>query len=152
MKFMRKAWITVPLLALTLSACSGESEGGVPATEVSGGSEAGDESTSDSSYVDITDQQGSAPNFEGAIDDASVERCEAADDGWISAGTVENPTDAIQNYRVYVAFNKNSDTRGLVQVDVEALEPGEMQDWSAQAPVSGEGLKCVLRVERFPNE
>lgn len=54
-----------------------------------------------------------------------------------------------QSYRLYVAFNRGKDTQGLVQVDVKSVEPGKTAEWTAEAPLKGEGLKCVLRVERF---
>lgn len=151
MTLVHKKWLVVPLLALILSSCSGESGGGA-ASEGGNSATADTEATSDSSYVDITDQQGSAPDFEGAIGDASVERCEAEDNGWVSAGTVVNSTESAQNYRVYVAFNRNNDTRGLVQVDIDDLAPGAEDNWEVQAPISGDDFDCILRVERFPNE
>ena len=129
-------WL-VPLVALSLAACAGEAASGDA------------DVASEESFVDISDHQGSVDGFVGALDDAEVDQCEATTDGWISAGTVANPTDSVQSYRLYVAFNDNQDTRGLVQVDLDEVPGGASENWEAQAPVSGDNLTCVLRVERF---
>lgn len=125
------------LAALSLTMCGGGAAG--PGEE---------DARVDSGFVEITDQQGSIEEFEGAVDDASVDRCEATDTGWIGEGTITNPTDEMQSYRIYVAFNKNRDTKGLVQIDLD-VAPGEQDDWRAEAPINGDDLNCVLRVERF---
>lgn len=130
-------WFIATLVALSLASCGGEPAGG----EVS--------SASEDSYVDLTDQQGSVDGYVGALEDAQLDRCEATNDGWASAGTVTNPTDSAQSYRLYIAFNKNRDTRGLAQIDLEAVAAGSTEDWQVEAPITGEDLTCVLRVERF---
>lgn len=131
-------WAVIPALFFALAACSGDS----------------DDSTSnakpvDESYVDVTDQQGSVEDFVGANEDATTNSCEATKSTWVSEGTVTNPEKDAQSYRLYVAFNRGKDTQGLVQVDVKSVEPGKTAEWTAEAPLKGEGLKCVLRVERF---
>lgn len=125
------------LAALALASCTGGGAGEAPADE------------RQSSFVQITDQQGSVEGFVGASDDAELDRCEAANDGWLAEGTVTNPTEVAQAYRIYVAFNKNRDTQGLVQVDLESVAAGESASWKAEAPISGQKLQCILRVERF---
>ena len=129
-------WL-VPLVALSLAACTGEAASGDA------------DVTAEKSFVDITDHQGSVEGFVGALDDAEVGRCEATTDGWIAGGTVANPTDSVQSYRLYVAFNHNRETPGLVQIDLDEVPGGANEDWEAQAPVSGNNFTCVLRVERF---
>lgn len=139
MKLKLGKLLAVSLVALSLASCAGEPAGG----------DAGDKTQANESFVDVTDQQGTIEGFVGASDDAEVTRCEADGNGWVSEGSVTNPTDEEQSYRVYVAFNKNRDTKGLVQVDVESVEAGRAADWKAEAPVNAEKLDCVLRVERF---
>ena len=138
------AWMALPLVALALSACSsGATEGGESAYTQSGAV------TVENGYVSVTDQQGSVDGFVGASEDAQVSVCEAGDDGWFASGEVTNPTDEAQSYRIYVAFNKNTDTLGLVQVDAAEVAPGATATWEATAPLSGDNLQCILRVERF---
>lgn len=131
-------WLAAPLVALALTSCVDESDGEAAAPEAN----------KDSTYVDITDQQGALEDFVGALEDATVEKCEAGGDGWLSEGTVTNPTDDTLSYRIYVAFNENRDTRGLTQVDLANVAAGETVPWSVEAPIGGDNLTCVLRVER----
>src|SRR5690606_22693483 len=91
-------WLAVPLVALSLAACAGEAAGGDADTSAK------------NSYVEISDQQGSVEGFVGALEDSDIVRCERVGEGWVSEGTVTNPTDAEQSYRLYVAFNENRDT------------------------------------------
>lgn len=127
----------LPAACLALAACAAEGEADGP------------DATGAQDVVDITEQQGSVEEFVGALEDAETDRCEAAEGGWVGEGTVTNPTGAAQSYRLYVAFTENGDTRGLVQVDVESVPAGESAPWRAEADLSGDGLQCVLRVERF---
>lgn len=132
-------WLIAPLALLALTSCVGGEAG--EAT--------GNDSKQNSGYTDITDQQGSVDDFIGALDDATVERCEAAGDGWIAAGEVTNPAEDAQSYRIYVAFMDNSNTEGLVQVDIESVAANGTATWEAEAPIGGDDLRCTLRVERF---
>ncbi|MBM9465471.1 hypothetical protein JL108_18635 [Aeromicrobium sp. YIM 150415] len=129
--------LVIPLVVLSLVSCSGDDGDGGTKDEIV------------DSYTDITDQQGSVQGFVGAVDDAEVERCEASGDGWVAEGNVTNPEDVEQSYRLYVAYNEDRDTQGLVQVDVAAVPPGGTETWSAQVPLTADELECVLRVERF---
>lgn len=133
---MRKlsSWLVTPLAVLALASCAGEPAGGDAAP---------------SSYTSVTDQQGSIDGFVGAAEDATVVHCAGDGDGWSSSGSVENPTDEPQSYRLYVAFNQNRDTIGLVQVDLQTVPAGESAEWTVEAPITGDDLTCVLRVERF---
>lgn len=130
-------WLAVPLVALSLAACTGEATGGDA------------DAPTEISYVEITDQQGSVEGYVGALEDAVINRCELAGDGWISEGTVTNPTESEQSYRIYVAFNENRDTHGLVQIDLTSVPAEASQHWKVEAPIPGDDLTCVLRVERF---
>lgn len=138
MKSKLSAWALLPVVALALTSCAGE-----------GATAPSDEAATVDGYVAVTDQQGAVPGFVGAARDAETERCESDGDGWIAEGTVTNPEASAQSYRIYVAFNHNRDTRGLVQVDVESVAAGATEAWEAAAPVAGDDLSCVLRVERF---
>lgn len=140
MRLKLGALLIAPLLVLSLASCGGEGGGGTDSLETA---------QPGSGYVEITDQQGSVDGFVGAADDATVERCESVADSWKGTGTVTNPTGETQSYRIYVAFNRNRDTRGLVQVDVASVAAGGTAEWQAEAPIGGDELKCVLRVERF---
>lgn len=130
-------WLAVPLVVLSLASCTGEAAGGDADT------------VTETSFVEIADQQGSAEGFVGALEDSEIVRCESANGGWVSEGTVTNPEDSVQSYRIYVAFNKNRDTHGLVQVDLDSVAAGSSESWEVAAPVEGVDLSCVLRVERF---
>lgn len=136
-------WLVVPILALALAACTGEGEGAPDPDELSVPDGSRD------TVVQITDTPGSVDGFTGASQDAEVTTCESVGSIWVAEGTVTNPTDQEQTYRVYVGFTKNRDTRGLVQVDVASVAAGESESFTAEAELSDTDLSCVLRVERF---
>lgn len=141
------AWIVIPALALTLTACTGSE--GEAALEGQGGEQNETPNSTTDTLVEVTDTPGSVDGFVGAIDDAEIVTCESQSGVWVGEGTVTNPTDTAQNYRVYVSFNHKGNTRGLVQVDVENVAAGEQATWATEAALLGAGLECVLRVERF---
>lgn len=100
--------------------------------------------------TDIEDTPGSGENLEGALADSKVATCERDGDEWKVAGTVTNPTDTKAKYRIYVSLlSGTNDTRALVQVDVEDVEPEATEDWDVDIPVAEDELSCVLRVERY---
>lgn len=101
------------------------------------------------SHVAITDQPGSVEDFVGAVEDAEISRCKADGSSWVVAGSVTNPTDKTQQYRIYVSVMEKKDTVALEQVDVADVVAGATEDWETEIPIQGEGLECVLRVERF---
>ncbi len=133
--------LLTPLVALALSSCAGGA-----ADEAASGDA---EQANQGSYVSVTDQQGSVEGFVGASEDAEITLCESKNNQSLAEGTVTNPTDANQSYRLYIAFNEGRDTQGLVQVDIESVEPGETLTWEAQAPVTTKDIQCSARVERF---
>lgn len=139
MKLKLSGALALSLAVLSLTACGGGS---------AGSGEAASAAKSDS-VIEVTDQQGSIEGFVGAAEDAEVTRCEAAGEAWVGEGTVTNPTDEPQAYRLYVAFNENRDTAGLVQVDLDEVSPGTSAKWQAEAELNGDAYDCVLRVERF---
>ncbi len=104
---------------------------------------------SPSDVTDITDQPGSVEGYVGALEDAETTRCERDGSNWIASGTVTNPLDEVQSYRLYVSAMDGSDTRGVVQVDVPEVAGGDSAEWTAEFPLPDDDLTCVLRVERF---
>lgn len=128
------------LLVLVLAGCTGspEPEPTPTASEQAPG------------VTDIEDAPGSGEGLVGALEDAEVEACEAADGGWAVNGTVTNSTDAEADYRIYVSLlNGAGDTRGLTQVDVDDVAAGDTQQWDTSVELEDDDLSCVLRVERY---
>lgn len=100
-------------------------------------------------YTDVKDPQGSVEGYEGAMEDAKVDTC-SNDSGKLEvAGSVSNPTGEPKQYRIYVSAMAKQDTRGIAQIDVPTLDPGETTKWDTTLDLSDDGLKCLLRVERF---
>lgn len=94
---------------------------------------------------------GTAEGFEGARKDVTAENCTRSDTGWLTDGTLVNPTDTVVSYRVYTSFNDPSgELRALVQTDVNDVAPGAEGSWLNQVEVTDDNLTCVLRVERTP--
>lgn len=135
------ATMITPLVALTLAACSGEGATGAQSAEV--------EEAPQASYVDVADPQGSLEDYVGAIEDVEITLCESTGQALKAEGKVTNPTDGTQSYRLYVAFNKGRDTKGLKQVDVTEVTAGETSKWEAEVPVNADGIECAVRVERY---
>lgn len=102
--------------------------------------------------VDVTDQPGSVEDYVGALDDAEIKNCSVTGDGLDAAGTVTNPEQDAQDYRIYVSALDGSDTVGLVQVDITGVEGGNTAEWETHMDLNQAELDCVLRVERFPSE
>lgn len=132
----------IPALALLLTACTGGADKNGDGSDAENG-------TGNGSVVEVTETPGTAEGYTGALEDAEQTRCEASGDAWVSEGTLTNPTETAQSYRVYVSFMSKNDTRGLVQADVAEIAPGESAPWAAEAALTDDALECVLRVERF---
>ncbi len=138
MKAVRLTTTTLALLAaLTLAGCTGTT--GVTETPTAAPTD----------VTEITDQPGSVEGWVGALEDASTTQCARDGGNWVAAGTVTNPTDAAQSYRLYVSAMDGTQTRGLIQVDVPDVAAGASGEWKAEFPLEGEKFDCVLRVERF---
>lgn len=138
---MRRVMVVATLVVATaLAGCNSEtaedSTPSVPAQE---------------DVLDIVDQPGSVEGYAGALEDSQVTTCETQDGRLVVEGTVTNPLDSAQDYRIYVSAMAGSDTRGLVQHDVTDVGPGSTADWAVTIDLSDPGLACVLRVERFPS-
>lgn len=65
---------------------------------------------------------------------------------------MEKPDSDAQDYRLYVSALENSDTVGLVQVNVTDVAPGKSVEWSTSIDYKADDFECVLRVERFDTE
>lgn len=92
---------------------------------------------------------GTGEDFVGARQDVGAVDCRRDGATWRASGTVTNPADAPADYRIYVSFvDATGSTVALRQVDVPATEPGEPTQWEGSAELDGDGLQCVLRVER----
>lgn len=140
----RASVILAVAAALTLSACTG--------TAGPDGTSAAPAPTPTASQTDmsqITDQPGSQEGYVGALEDAKLTSCERDGANWVAQGTVTNPIDKVQSYRLYVSALSDDDTRGIIQVDVPKVAGGATAEWKASFPLDDEKLECVLRVERF---
>ena len=140
-------------LTLTLAGCTG-SDDATPSGSASPSASAS-ASAGDPGITDVTDTPGAGTDgdgggFTGALADAEVSDCAAADGAWQVSGTVTNPTDADADYRIYVSLlNGGGETRALTQVDVDGVEAGESSEWDTTVDLGEDGLNCVLRVERY---
>ena len=140
MKTARLMGATAAILTvLALAACTGNGNADLNPTPTAAATD----------VVDITDQPGSVDGWVGALEDAHVATCARQGDEWIAAGTVTNPVEDAQSYRLYVSLLDGSETRGLVQVDVPDVAAGASGQWKAAFPLTGDDFTCVLRVERF---
>lgn len=161
---MRKTWatsLTAAILAAgILTGCSGggdDEASDAPEAVVeepqneANGSDGGDNKPErkKDTYTDVRDPQGSVEGYVGAMNDAAVSSCDSEGDVLVATGTVTNPEDDAQEYRIYVSAMDGSDTRGIVQVDVGPLDGGATADWDAEFELDGDDLSCLLRVERF---
>lgn len=160
---MKKTWnIALVSVALTFGsvACSDDSNAptlGPSTTTVAPEADAPDASGSvpgsggskGETVTDVPDIQGSVDDYVGALQDASLETCESVGGVLVVDGTVTNPVDEAQQYRIYVSAMAGQDTRGVVQVDTLPVDGGQTVDWSTEIELSDTGLTCLLRVERF---
>ncbi|MGL4339713.1 MAG: hypothetical protein ACRCSP_04725 [Rhodoglobus sp.] len=101
--------------------------------------------------TEIIDTPGSGEGLVGALADSVVNSCALSEGAWKVDGKVTNPTEAPVNYRIYVSLLAESgETRGLQQVNVDAVDAAASSDWSTTLALAEEKLSCVLRVERYP--
>lgn len=89
--------------------------------------------------------------YQGALADVTDSACARSEGGWTATGTVTNSTDKPASYRIYVSLLTAEDvTKGVVEVQVDALEAGKSMDYTKDIALDAEDLHCVLRVERRP--
>ncbi|MET0303852.1 MAG: hypothetical protein ABW040_07355 [Microbacteriaceae bacterium] len=131
------------LVGGVLAGCTGDAE--PEPTETPTSTEA-----PDAGVTDIEDAPGTGEGLEGAKDDLELANCALDGDSWALDGTVTNSSDAAADYRIYLALlNGGGDTRGLVQVNVDGVEPGASEEWSTTVDLDEADLTCVPRVERY---
>ena len=152
---LKKTWgIALVAIALMLGAvaCSKDDDSSkdatttttaAPATTPSAGGKKKD------TVTDVRDPQGSVAGYVGAMQDASLDSCATVDGVLKVSGTVTNPVDEPQQYRIYVSTMEGEDTRGIVQVDVPVVDAKQSADWETEIALPDPGLTCLLRVERF---
>jgi len=64
---------------------------------------------------------------------------------------VTNPTDEPVDYAVVVSFlDADNATLGADAVLLRGVAPGADADWSVELPVTGDDVRCILRVTRAP--
>ena len=101
--------------------------------------------------ISVVIEPGTGEGFVGARSDASINTCERQADQWTVAGTVRNPTEQPVSYRIYASLvDTAGDSYGVLQIDVERVEPSTAADWSGTLDLNEPDLRCVLRVERTP--
>ena len=98
----------------------------------------------------ITIPPGSAEGYVGALADVTLAHCLAAQAPAVFVGTVTNPAETEQSYRIYVSVVTGDRTIGLGQVDVERVGPGVERAWYGSLEVGAADAQCALRVERTP--
>ena len=105
--------------------------------------------TAPEAVIDIDNQPGEG-EFEGAVDDVTVD-CTGADGVWTASGTVTNSTDAAVGYRIFISFlDEAGETVALVESDddLAGLAPAEEREWAVSFESTATMLVCVPRVER----
>lgn len=157
MKMSRPLASAVALLAsvVLLAGCGGTSEEpkagaddeAAPSTQV-----IDDEEDLGPKFIKTHDTPGSVEGFVGARKDATITQCDGDGDVVKVAGTVTNPTDDPQTYRIYVSGLNATETRGVVQIDVPDIAGGATAEWKTRMKLADTDLRCVLRVERFAPE
>ena len=90
---------------------------------------------------------GTLEHFVGAHADVRDTKCVSSAKGWTATVTANNPTTQTMHYRIFVSFLDGDTTVGIAQTDVRA-GGGATVDWTATVGANGEGLRCILRVER----
>jgi hypothetical protein len=141
-----KTTVAAGALALALTGCTAQDAEPTPSPTPT--AEATEPATA--GVTDVQDVPGSGEGFTGALSDLTITTCERGDDGWTVEGTVQNPTEGLVTYRLYMSLlTGGSDTRALQQVDVGPVEAAAGAEWSMTIPVEEDGLTCVPRVERY---
>jgi hypothetical protein len=149
---LRLAGLTAALSSVVLlaAACSDTDEPDDAASQTPA-AESETAPPDDEAVADQAVQAGTADDgYVGARNDVTDLTCEPGDDGtWQAGGLVTSSASSTADYRIYVAFLKDTDTRGIVQADVADVAPAEARPWEVELALPDEeGLTCVLRVER----
>lgn len=152
---MKRKVLIVAILPLVLAGCFGSGGGETPTSASSPSSTGASPSATHvpldpgNVYVDVDNSQGEG-DYVGALTDMVASSC-AGDGGVLyGSGTVKNPSDVTVNYRIWVSFiDSDGETIGLVQDNVDGIDPGQQGDFATQMPYTGsDAVTCVYRVER----
>ena len=143
----RAITIGLAVVALVVAGCANDDdEGGEARASSNEPVVVGDDT------VTATSDAPRASGFTPAREDISSLECTQAGSTWEIAGTVENPTDAPADYRIYTLLLDGKDAlQGIAQADVVAVGAGETQDWTASIDLGLDDLHCGVRVERTPS-
>lgn len=101
--------------------------------------------------TDIATLPGSTAGAVVASDDNAHTRCEPDGDRRAVSGTITNPEDAAQDYRVYVSLVDDATVVQLGEVDLPRVRPGRSVPWAMTLPDAGADVSCLVRVERGPS-
>lgn len=96
----------------------------------------------------VSTPPGSSKGYVGAAQDVKVSTCESRKGATTFSGTVTNPTDVAQSYRIYVAVTFKDATIGVDEIDVRILPARARANWDGSLASGTAGASCVLRVER----
>lgn len=105
----------------------------------------------DDETVTATSDPPRAAGFTPAREDITALTCRQDGDAWEVVGTVENPTDAPADYRIYtLLLDDAEELKGIAQADVAGVGAAEAKDWTASIDLPLDDLHCGVRVERTP--
>ena len=132
--------------ALTIAGCS--SDGAQSATVKKVPAKQTTSTTTAQFVANTKDTPGTLKNFVGARQDVHDTKCVRIAKGWRATGKVTNRSNRAVTYRIYVSFVYAEATAGIAQTDIAKVAPRATGAWAAMVKAPGEGLQCVLRVER----
>lgn len=96
----------------------------------------------------VSTPPGVSKGYVGAAGDVKLSTCNSNKALTLFTGTVTNPTNVTQSYRIYVAVTLKNTTIGIDEVDVNALAAKATSKWNGGLGSGADGASCVLRVER----
>lgn len=144
------AAILVGTTAVTVAACSGSDSNGkaLKAKPAAATSKASTSSTTLPFESNTRHVPGTLADFVGAKTDVHDTTCSRNGDFWNASGKLTNPTKNAVKYRVYVSFLNGDTTVGLTEFDSPTVKAKATEPFSAGVKVTGQDLRCILRVER----
>ena len=147
---MRKSLITLGIVAtIAVAGCS--SSGSSKAKEAStptAKSASASTSTTQPFVANTKNTPGTLKGFVGAKADVHDTTCARDGVEWNAHGLVTNPTAKSVKYRIYVSFLNGDTTIGLAEANVPNIGAKQTGKWQQSIKVDGDGLRCILRVER----
>lgn len=138
--------VVVAVVACVATSCSSDDTAASPDTSVAADTTVAPRPPAE---IRVFVPPGTTEGFEGAWADVTAQGCARTDAGWVTSGTLVNPTEASVNYRVYTSFNDpTGGLRALLQTDVNDVAPGAEASWLNVTESADGVLSCVLRIER----